>query len=53
LAAILTEIDDIARATLGSITIATMQKLVGRHADRGRRRGRPAKPNGQAVALSE
>lgn len=40
LAAILTEIDDIARATLGSITIATMQKLVDRHAIEERR---PAK----------
>ena len=30
---VLTEIDDIARATLGSITLATMQKLVERHRD--------------------
>lgn len=29
---VLSEIDDIARATLGSITIATMRKLVDRHA---------------------
>lgn len=35
---VLGEIDDIARATLGSITIATMSKLV----DRGRRRRAPA-----------
>ncbi len=28
---VLSEIDDIARATLGSISIATMRKLVGRH----------------------
>ena len=36
---VLSEIDDIARATLGSITIATMRKLVGRHATgNGRRR---------------
>lgn len=28
---VLTEIDDITRATLGSITLATMQKLVERH----------------------
>lgn len=35
---VLSEIDDIARATLGSITIATMRKLVDRHdAGTGRR----------------
>jgi Rrf2 family transcriptional regulator, nitric oxide-sensitive transcriptional repressor len=33
---VLHEIDDIARATLGSITIATMRKLVDRHASGGR-----------------
>ncbi len=33
------EIDDIARATLGSITIATMRDLVARHAPRGARSG--------------
>jgi hypothetical protein len=33
---VLTEIDDIARATLGSITIATMHKLVERRGS-GRR----------------
>jgi Rrf2 family protein len=33
---VLSEIDGIARATLGSITVATMRKLVDRH-DRGRR----------------
>jgi DNA-binding IscR family transcriptional regulator len=38
---VLNEIDDIARATLGSITIATMRKLVERRAN-----GRvPAKPS--------
>jgi Rrf2 family protein len=35
---VLNEIDDIARATLGSITIATMRKLVDRRANGGRRR---------------
>ena len=34
---ILVEIDDIARATMGSITIATMLKLVERRRDGGRR----------------
>ena len=38
---VLDEIDDIARATLGSITIATMRKLVDR---RGNGRARRAKP---------
>jgi hypothetical protein len=37
---VLSEIDDIARATLGSITIATMRKLVDR---RGTSRGRRPK----------
>lgn len=36
--AVLTEIDDIARATLGSITIATMHKLVSRRGASGGRR---------------
>ena len=36
--AVLTEIDDIARATLGSITIATMHKLVSRRGANGGRR---------------
>ncbi len=35
---VLNEIDDIARATLGSITIATMRKLVDRRANGGGRR---------------
>jgi Rrf2 family protein len=52
LAAILAEVDDIARATLGSITIATMQKLVDRHANGERRRSKPVKPNGRAVSVS-
>jgi Rrf2 family protein len=38
---VLNEIDDIARATLGSITIATMRKLVDRRANGGRRRPKP------------
>lgn len=33
---LLGEVDDIARATLGSVTIATMLKLVERHRTRGR-----------------
>jgi Rrf2 family protein len=37
LSAILGEIDDVARATLGSITIATMRKLVERRAGEGAR----------------
>ena len=32
---VISEVDDIARATLGSITIATMRKLVDRHAFSG------------------
>jgi Rrf2 family transcriptional regulator, nitric oxide-sensitive transcriptional repressor len=40
---VLNEIDGIARATLGSITIATMRKLVGR---RGTSRGRRSKAQG-------
>jgi len=38
---VLNEIDDIARATLGSITIATMRKLVERRAN-GRARAKPS-----------
>ncbi|MBI5321216.1 Rrf2 family transcriptional regulator [Bradyrhizobium sp.] len=50
---VLGEIDDIARATLGSITIATMRKLVDRRAAAGsrnaeagssRRKGAPLRP---------
>ena len=52
LGAIVAEIDDIARATLGSITIATMQKLIERHANGERRRAKTVKPNGRAVTLS-
>ena len=37
---VLNEIDDIARATLGSITIATMRKLVDRRATGGGRRSK-------------
>jgi Rrf2 family protein len=36
---VLREIDDIARATLGSITLATMQQLVEQQEARGARRG--------------
>lgn len=45
LQAVLGEIDDIARATFGSITLATMFKLIGRQrrpAARKKRRARPA-----------
>lgn len=38
---VLNEIDDIARATLGSITIATMRKLVDRRANGDRRQPKP------------
>jgi Rrf2 family protein len=42
LAGVLAEIDDIARATLGSVTIATMLKLVGRRrSETSRRSERP------------
>jgi hypothetical protein len=34
---VLGEIDDIARATLGSITLATMRKLTDRYRNSGRR----------------
>lgn len=37
---VLDEIDDIARATFGSITIATMRKLVELHESGGKRRSR-------------
>jgi hypothetical protein len=42
LSGVLNEIDDIARATLGSITIATMRKLIDR---RETGRARPRKPS--------
>jgi hypothetical protein len=41
LSEVLNEIDDIARATLGSITIATMRKLIDRR-ETGRARPRNA-----------
>ena len=41
---VLHEIDDIARATLGSITIATMRKLVDRRATGGGRRSKAVLP---------
>jgi Rrf2 family protein len=41
---VLNEIDDIARATLGSITIATMRKLVDRRGNGRARRAKPAAP---------
>ena len=46
---VLNEIDDIARATLGSITIATMRKLVDRHGAGRDRRAKAAgpRPRGQ------
>jgi Rrf2 family protein len=39
---VLSEIDDIARATLGSITIATMRKLVDRRAMSNGRQSKPS-----------
>ena len=39
---VLGEIDDIASATLGSVTLATMLKLVERHRQQGRRPARAA-----------
>jgi Rrf2 family protein len=41
---VLNEIDDIARATLGSITIATMRKLVDRRGNGRARRAKTAAP---------
>jgi len=41
---VLNEIDDIARATLGSITIATMRKLVDRRAAGGGQRSKTEMP---------
>jgi hypothetical protein len=41
---VLNEIDDIARATLGSITIATMRKLVDRRGTSGGRRSKTDVP---------
>jgi hypothetical protein len=41
---VLNEIDDIARATLGSITIATMRKLVDRRGTNGGRRSQTGMP---------
>ena len=41
---VLNEIDDIARATLGSITIATMRKLVDRRGTNGGRRSKNGAP---------
>ncbi|MBI2715991.1 MAG: Rrf2 family transcriptional regulator [Rhizobiales bacterium] len=41
---VLSEIDDIARATLGSITIATMRKLVDRHATGNGRQSKAGRP---------
>lgn len=38
---VLSEIDDIAQATLGSVTIATMCKLVNRQGGNGERRPKP------------
>ena len=44
---VLSEIDDIARATLGSITLATMWKLVERRRTGGGRRSKAASPRRQ------
>lgn len=44
---VLSEIDDIARATLGSITIATMRKLVERRRASGGRQSKAAMPRRQ------
>ena len=49
LQAILSEIDTIARATLGSITIATMHKLLDSRVSAGRRHSKPASARGRTV----
>jgi hypothetical protein len=49
LSEVLNEIDDIARATLGSITIATMRKLIDR---RETGRARPRKPSRRTSGAS-
>lgn len=49
LQAILSEIDTIARATLGSITIATMHKLLDSRVSAGRRYSKPASARGRTV----
>ena len=41
---VLHEVDDMANATLGSITIATMRKLVDRHGASGTRRAKAVRP---------
>jgi Rrf2 family nitric oxide-sensitive transcriptional repressor len=47
---VVSEVDDIARATLGSITIATMRKLVDRHAisGAGRSKAGPSRRRNQS-----
>lgn len=47
LRAVINEIDDIARATLGSITIATMRKLIERRTTRAGRHSKAALPRPQ------
>lgn len=47
------EIDDIARATLGSITIATMRKLVDRRGNGGDRRSRASVPRRRKKRAAE
>jgi Rrf2 family transcriptional regulator, nitric oxide-sensitive transcriptional repressor len=46
---VLAEIDDIARATLGSITIATMLKLVDRRRISGQRASAPIQASGRRL----
>jgi hypothetical protein len=49
LQAILGEIDAISRATLGSITIATMHKLLNNRGAAGRRHSKPAPAHGRTM----
>jgi Rrf2 family protein len=49
LQAVLNEIDAIARATLGSITIATMHRLLNRRGAAGRRSSKPAPARGRGM----
>jgi Rrf2 family protein len=49
---VLNEIDDIARATLGSITIATMRKLVDRRETNGAKRSKAASPGRRSPSRS-
>ena len=49
---VLNEIDDIARATLGSITVATMRKLVDRRETNGAKRSKTASPGRRSPSRS-